>query len=96
MNLANAKQFAKDLPIQIYILKNCRYIVNYQKIHQAKMHVMSILKYFRTLREKPDLPDPSGPLRETVQPTAIVAVNVKVNEALNDGSRIEEKCKQGP
>ena len=45
------------------------------------MHAMSILKYFRPLREKPDLPDPSGPLRETVPPTAIVKVNVKVNEA---------------
>ena len=45
------------------------------------MHAMSILKYFRPLREKPDLPDPSGPLRETVPPTAIVEANVKVNEA---------------
>ena len=30
--------------------------------------------------EKPDLPDPSGPLRETVPLAAIVTVNVKVNE----------------
>ena len=46
------------------------------------MHTMSsILKYFRPLREKPDLPDPSGPLRETVPPTEIVKTNVKVNEA---------------
>ena len=36
------------------------------------------------MREKPDLPDPSGPLRETVPPTAIVSVKAKVNEALND------------
>ena len=43
--------------------------------------MMSILKYFRPLREKPDLPDPSGPLRETVPPTTIVVANVKVNEA---------------
>ena len=44
------------------------------------MHVMCILKYFRPLREKPDLPDPIGPLRETVLPTAIVKVNVKINK----------------
>ena len=48
------------------------------------MHAMSILKYFCPLREKPDLPDPSAPLRETVPPTAIVEANVKVNEALNE------------
>ena len=35
----------------------------------------------RPLRENPDLPDLSGPLRETVPPTAIVEANVKVNEA---------------
>ena len=64
-------------------LKKLR-IVDYQKIHRAKTHTMSILKYFHPLREKPDLPDPSGPLRETVPPTAIVAANVKVNEALNE------------
>ena len=46
------------------------------------MHAMSILKYFCPLREKPDLPDPSDPLRETVPPTAaIFEANVKVNEA---------------
>ena len=33
------------------------------------------------MREKPDLPDPSGPLKETVSAAAIVAANVKVNEA---------------
>ena len=43
---------------------------------------MSILNTFRgPLREKPDLSDPSGPLRKTVPPTAIVAANMKVNEA---------------
>ena len=36
------------------------------------------------MKEKPDLPDPSGPLRETVPPTAIVEANVKVNGALNE------------
>ena len=48
------------------------------------MHAMSILKYFHPLREKPDLPDPSAPLRETVPPTGIVAANMKVNEALTE------------
>ena len=57
--------------------------VDYQKIHQAKIHAMFIWKYLRPLREKSDLPDPSGLFRETVSPTAIVAANVKVNEALN-------------
>ena len=46
--------------------------------------MISVLKYFRPLREKPDLPDPIGPLRETVAPTAIVAANAKVNETLNE------------
>ena len=45
------------------------------------MHAMYILKYFRPLREKPDLPDLSGPLRETMPLTTIVEGNVKVNEA---------------
>ena len=55
------------------------------------MHTMSILKYFRPLREKPDLPDPSGPLRETVPPTAIVEANVKVNKALNEAELKKSK-----
>ena len=46
---------------------------------------MSILKYFRPLREKPDLPDPSAPLRKTVPPAAIVEANVKVNEVELNG-----------
>ena len=45
---------------------------------------MSILNYFCPLREKPDFPDPSGPLKKAVPPTAIVVVNMKVNEALNE------------
>ena len=35
-----------------------------QNIHQTKMHVMSILKYFHPLSEKPDLPGPSSPIKE--------------------------------
>ena len=42
------------------------------------------LEILSSLGEKPDLPDPSGLLREAVTPTAIVAANVKVNEALNE------------
>ena len=56
--------------------------------------MMSILKYFRPLREKPDLPDPSGPLRETVPPTTIVAANAKVIEALNEAEL--KKVQAGP
>ena len=58
------------------------------------MHAMSILKYFRPLREKPDLPDPSAPLRKTVPPTAIVEANVKVNEAFNEAEL--KKIQAGP
>ena len=36
------------------------WIVDYGKVHWAKMHTMSILKYFHPVGEKPDLPDPSG------------------------------------
>ena len=36
------------------------------------------------MKQKPDLPDPSGPLSQAVPPTAIAAANVKVAEALND------------
>ena len=57
--------------------------------------MMSILKYFRPLREKPDLPDPSGPLRETVPPTTIVAANAKVNEALNE-VELKKSASKGP
>ena len=45
---------------------------------------MSILKYVRPLKQKPDLPDPRGPLSENVPPTAIAAANVKVVEALDE------------
>ena len=43
------------------------------------------------LREKLDLPDPSGPLTQTVLPTAIVEANVKVNEALNEAKLKKSK-----
>ena len=56
-------------------------IVDYQNIHRVKMHAMSILNYFHPLKEKRDLPDPSGPLRETVLSTAIVEAIMKVSEA---------------
>ena len=43
------------------------------------------LEYFNPLKQKPDLPDPSGPLSEALPSIAIVAANVKVAEALNEG-----------
>ena len=45
---------------------------------------MSILKYFHSVKQKPDLPDPSGPLREKVLPTAIATANAKVAEAIDE------------
>ena len=45
---------------------------------------MSILKYFHLVKQRPDLPDPSGPLREKVLPTAIAAANAKVIEAIDE------------
>ena len=44
---------------------------------------MSILTYFHPVKQKPDLPDPSGPLKEKVPPAAIAAANAKVVEAIN-------------
>ena len=55
-----------------------------EKFHPAKTCSMSILKYFHPVKQKPDLPDPSGPLSQTVPPTAIAAANIKVTEALNE------------
>ena len=52
------------------------------------MASMSILKYMRPLKEKPDLPDPTGPLSEKVPSQAIAAVNMKVIEALEE---VQEK-----
>ena len=44
---------------------------------------MSISTYFHPVKQKPDLPDPSGPLKEKVPPTAIAAANAKVVEAID-------------
>jgi len=38
--------------------------------------------YFHPVKQKPDLPDPSGSLSETVPLTAIASVNVKVGKHL--------------
>ena len=67
------------------------WIVDYQKFtgKNARDVYLEILSH--PLREKPDLPDPSGPLRETVPPTAIVEANVKVNEALNEAELKKSK-----
>ena len=45
---------------------------------------MTILPYFHPVKQKPDLPDPSGPLKEKVLPAAIAAANAKVVEAINE------------
>ena len=45
---------------------------------------MSILKYFHPVKQKPDLPDPNGPLSQSLPSTAIAAANVKVTDALNE------------
>jgi len=46
------------------------------------------LEYFHPVKQKPNLPDPSGPLSlalsETVLSTAIAATNIKVTKALNE------------
>ena len=39
---------------------------------------MSILKYVRPLKQKPDLPDSLGRLSEQIPSTAIASANVKV------------------
>ena len=56
---------------------------------------MSILKYLHSVKQKPDLPDPNGPLRKAVPLTAISAANEKVNESLNE-VEVKEKFKEGP
>ena len=55
-------------------------IVDYQKFtgKNARDVYLEILSSFEG---KPGLPDPSGPLKEIVPPTAIAEANVKVNEA---------------
>ena len=79
--LANPEQFAKILPAQIYIK-----IVDYQeKFNGRKRAVhMSILTYFHPVKQKPHLPDPSGPLIEKLPPAAIAAANAKVVEAIDE------------
>ena len=48
------------------------------------MASMSILKYMRSLKEKPDFPDPTGPLSEKAHSKAIPVANVKVIEGLEE------------
>ena len=40
--------------------------------------------YFYLVKQKSNLPDPSGPLKEKVPPAAIAAANAKVVEAINE------------
>ena len=48
----------------------------------GKMCSMLILKYFHPVKQKPNFPDPSGPVSQTVPPTVIATVNVKAIKAL--------------
>ena len=43
---------------------------------------MSILKYFRPVKQKPDLPDRNGPLYEKMPSSAVSSANTKVMDAL--------------
>ena len=52
---------------------------------------MSILSYFRPVKQKQDLPGPSGPLNELIPSTAIASANVKVHAALEEGEEIKKK-----
>ena len=52
---------------------------------------MSILMYFHPVKQKPDLPDPSGPLKEKVPPAAIAAANAKVVESI-DEAEVKKKA----
>ena len=56
---------------------------------------MALLKFFKLVKKKPDLPDPDGPLSGAVPSSAISSANTKVLEALTN---IEEskKCTRGP
>ena len=42
------------------------------------------------MKQKADLPDPSGPLKEKVPPAAIAAANAKVVEAIDQQINIEQ------
>ena len=57
---------------------------------------MSILNYFHPVKQKQDLPDPSGPLSELIPSTAIASTNVKVLAALEDGEEMKKKVSLGP
>ena len=57
---------------------------------------MSILNYFRPVKQKQDLPDHSDPLSELIPSTAITSANVKVLAALEDGEEMKKKVSQGP
>lgn len=52
---------------------------------------MALLKFFKPVKKKPDLPDPDGPLSSAVPSSAISSANTKVLEALTN---IEENKKR--
>ena len=43
---------------------------------------MSILKYFRPIKQTVDLPYPDGPLSENMPPSAVSSANAKVTDVL--------------
>ena len=54
---------------------------------------MCILTYFHLVKQKPDHPDPSGPLREKVLTTAIAVANAKVIEAIKKAEVRKSTCR---
>ena len=48
------------------------------------------------LKQKPDLPDPSGPLSKQIPSTAIASANVKVLEALKEHGEEKKKRPRRP
>ena len=57
---------------------------------------MSILNYFHPVKQRQDLPDPSGPLSELKPLTVIASANVKVLATLEDGEEMKKKVNRGP
>ena len=69
-------------------LAKTRLPVKFKKYLGDNMVSMSILKYMRPLKEKPDLPDQTGPLSEKVHSKGIAEASIKIIEALEE---VQEK-----
>ena len=85
--MENLEQFAKVLPIKIYIIKpDIKLQVDYnylEKFTGQNMHDVN-LEILHPVKQKLDLPDPNGPLSQIVLPMAIAAANIKFAKALNE------------